>query len=195
MLSAANVLARDVRSALQVFRRADSISIAEQSLFGAINLRLDPRGTPALEKVQQCLGMSLPLTPNWVAASGVTVVWQAFDEWLLLTADGAQDELLERLHAALADHHAAITDVSDLRANFEIKGPHSRDLLAKGCAVDLHPRVFKTGDCALAALARVRVTLRQVGDAPAYQVLVERSYAQYLWDWLTDAALEFVGSA
>ena len=151
-------------------------------------------GDTPFEKVQQCLGIGLPLNPGWVAANGVTVVWQAFDEWLLLTADGGQNALLERLRSALDGRHAAITDVSDLRAGFEIRGPRSRDLLAKGCAIDLHPRVFTTGDCAQTALARVRVTLRQLDDTPAYQVLVERSYAQFLWDWLTDAALEFGSS-
>ncbi len=152
-------------------------------------------GDTALDKVQECLGITLPLAPSWVAANSVTVAWQAFDEWLLLTVDGAQVAWLERLRAALVDHHAALTDVSDLRAGFEIKGPRSRDLLAKGCAVDLHPRVFNTGDCAQTALARVRITLRQVDEAPTYHVLVERSYAQYLWDWLIDAAVEFVGAA
>jgi len=151
-------------------------------------------GDTALHKVQQCLGVGLLLNPNWIAANGVTVIWQAFDEWLLLTPDGTQDALLKRLREALAGHHAALTDVSDLRAGFEITGPRSRDLLAKGCAIDLHPRVFTTGDCAQTALARVRVTLRQLDDTPAYQVLVERSYAQFLWDWLTDAALEFGSS-
>ena len=100
--------------------------------------------------------------------------------------------MLERLRAALAGSHAALTDVSDLYASFELAGPSSRDLLANGCALDLHPRVFQTGHCAPAALARVRVTLRQVNETPAYQVLVERSYAQYLWDCLADAAIECI---
>lgn len=100
--------------------------------------------------------------------------------------------MLERLRAALADHHAALTDVSDLRTSFEISGPRSRDVLAKGCAIDLYPRVFDIGGCAQTALARVRVTLLQLDGSPAYRLLVERSYAQYLWDWLTDAVVEFV---
>jgi sarcosine oxidase subunit gamma len=151
-------------------------------------------GPTALDKVQQCLGFTLPLTPHWIAAGSVTVVWQAFDEWLLLTPDGAQDVLLERLRAALAGCHAALTDVSDLYASFEVVGPSSRDLLAKGCALDLHPRVFQAGHCAATALASVRVTLRQLDAAPRFQLLVEHSYAQYLWDWLTDAAVEFLGA-
>jgi sarcosine oxidase subunit gamma len=121
------------------------------------------------------------------------MAWQAFDEWLILTADDAQDSLLERLREALVGHHAALTDVSDLHVVFEIAGPSSRELLAKGCALDLHPREFKTGSCAPTAFARVRATLLQLDDAPRFRLFVERSYAQYVWDWLVDAAVEFSG--
>jgi sarcosine oxidase gamma subunit len=37
----------------------------------------------------------------------------------------------------------------------------------------------------------VRVTIREMEPA-SYELLVERSYGRYLWDWLSDAALEFV---
>jgi sarcosine oxidase subunit gamma len=161
---------------------------------GAVNLRLAPGDTEALTRALDSLGADLPMSPSWVTAGEVTMAWQAYDEWLLLTADGNQDRLIERLRAALAGCHAALTDVSDLHASFEVGGPSSRDLLAKGCALDLHPGVFQAGHCAATALARVRVTLRQLDDAPRFQLLVERSYAQYLWDWLTDAAVEFLGA-
>jgi sarcosine oxidase subunit gamma len=187
------------------------VLIRECGSRGAINLRLaslPPSGRgdnrdslppvrvgriPAISLVQQCLGLALPTAPGWVEANGATLLWQAFDEWLLLTQDGAQDALLERLHGALAGEHASFVDVSDLYTAFEVSGASSRDLLAKGCALDLHPRAFRTGDCAPCAFARVRVTLRQLDDAPRFELLVERSYAHYLWDWLVDAAVEFVG--
>ena len=82
----------------------------------------------------------------------------------------------------------------DLRAQFELAGPHAEDVLRKGCAIDLHSRAFAAGDCALTSLARVRVALRQCDESPVYQLYVERSYAPYLWDWLTDAMMEFVGA-
>jgi sarcosine oxidase subunit gamma len=85
-------------------------------------------------------------------------------------------------------------DVGDLRAEFELAGPRAIDVLRKGCAIDLHPREFGAGDCALTALARVRVALRQTDDPPGYRVLVERSVAPYLWDWLVDAMMEFSGA-
>ena len=49
------------------------------------------------------------------------------------------------------------------------------------------------GDCAMTQLARVRAGIRQIDERPAYRILVERSVATYLWDWLTDAMREFTG--
>ena len=116
-------------------------------------------------------------------------MWLGPDQWLILlrAADAAA------LARALAGHAASVVDVSDLRAVFELAGPRARDALRKGCAIDLHPRVFGPGDCALTALARVRVALCQLDDRPAYRILIERSYAVYLWDWLVDAMAEFSG--
>ena len=164
----------------------------ELPFFGCIDLRLDPRNPAALDAAAQRFGSALPTQPNtWIAALRAHILWQAYDEWLLVTPDRAQTALASALRGALSGMHCAITDVSDLRAAFELAGPCARDVLQKGCAVDLHPRAFSAGTCVQTALARARVTLRQMNEAPTYQVLVERSYARYLWDWLVDAAVEY----
>ena len=69
-----------------------------------------------------------------------------------------------------------------------MSGAGARDLLAAGCGLDLHPRVFGPGRCAQTLLARVPVVLHQLSDAPQYRVLVRRSYARWLVDWMIDAA-------
>ena len=172
--------------------RADVVLISELPLSGCIDLRLNARNEPAARAIADALGIALPGPNAWVVASGVQVLWQAFDEWLVIGADGSQAAIAPLLRNALAGTHCSITDVSDLRAAFELTGPRARDVLQKGCAVDLHPRVFNAGSCVNAALARVRVTLRQMDAVPTYEVLVERSYGGYLWNWLTDAAAEYV---
>jgi sarcosine oxidase subunit gamma len=84
-----------------------------------------------------------------------------------------------RSRAALAATLHRIVDVSDLRAGFQLAGPLSRDVLRKGCAVDLHPRAFATG-AVRADRARPRA-----GDScsaranAAYDIYVERSVAGY----------------
>lgn len=176
------------------FGVATMVRLTEEPPAGAMVLRLDAGDDGALQRAREALGVDLPLLPNtWHGSGDSAVLWQACDEWLVLTADGRQTEMAARLTQALAGWHSAVTDVSDLHAGFGIEGPAGRDLLRKGCAVDLHPRVFSTGQLALTALARVRVVLWQTGDAPAYRLRVERSHARYLWDWLVDAGGEFIG--
>lgn len=172
--------------------RADAVLIREMPFIGAIDLRLDARSEAARQAAGNALGAALPGPNSWVAAPGAHVLWQAHDEWLITGRDGSQAVMGTSLRNALAGMHCAITDVSDLRAAFELSGPHAREVLQKGCAVDLHPRAFDSGSCVNAALVRVRVTLRQMDAAPTYEVLVERSFAGYLQDWLRDAALEYL---
>lgn len=193
-LGARSVLADGSGGVPRMFGDAATVRLTEQAPAGAIALRLDSADAIVLQSVHEALGMELPLTPNtWHGQDGTAVLWQAYDEWLVLTADGRQTQLAARLTLALAGRHSAVTDISDLQAEFLIEGPASRDLLRKGCAVDLHPRIFSTGHLALTALARVRVVLWQTAETPAYRLRVERSHAHYLWDWLVDAGREFLG--
>lgn len=180
-----------VIDALASAGRAEAVQIRERPLSSCIDLRLDARNAAARQAVADALGAALPGPNAWVAAADTHILWQAHDEWLLIGADGAQAIAAFRLRSALGGMHYALTDVSDLRAAFELRGPRARDVLQKGCAVDLHPRAFNAGSCVSTALARVRVTLRQMDAAPPYEVLVERSFAGYLWDWFTDAAAEY----
>jgi sarcosine oxidase, subunit gamma len=138
-------------------------------------------------------GVFLPLTPNRVAATGgLRVLWLGPDEWLVV-ADNDTPDLLPRLERAVAGRGAAIHDLSSSRVIIEIEGVAARDLLAAGCGLDLHPRVFGPGQCAQTLLARVPVILDQLDDAPHYRVLVRRSYARWLVDWMIDAAEGLAG--
>jgi len=73
----------------------------------------------------------------------------------------------------------------------ELSGDKARALLLKGCPLDLHPSVFKPGQCAQSVLGKTSVTLWQIADAPVYRMIVRRSFADYLGHWLIDAAREF----
>jgi sarcosine oxidase subunit gamma len=149
-----------------------------------VNLRVPPN-SPAAHRVADALGVALP-APNTVAAGAFTVLWLGPDEWLVI-GDGAK-ELLDR---AVGSDFASVVDVSADRRTFVLSAPWARDLLAKGMAIDLHPRVFGEGDCAQTLLARSQVILQQVDDRPTYHVLVRGSFAPYLAAWLADAASEF----
>jgi sarcosine oxidase, subunit gamma len=158
------------------------VELTETSPILQVGLRLQPPFPTDLA------GLPLPAAPNRVAAmESVRVLWLGPDEWLV-TAEGEAPDLLPRLMRAAADHRGAVSDLSSSRVVVAIGGGAARELLAAGCSLDLHPRSFAPGQCAQTLLARVPVILDQLDDAPRYRVLVRRSYARWLVDWLIDAA-------
>ena len=156
-----------------------------------VDVRIAAADGVALAAVQNALALNLPLTPGISSAGAERVAWWCGpDQWLIVAAGGDAAALVRALNSSAA----SAVDVTDLRAEFELAGPRAADVLRKGCGIDLHPRVFGPGDCALTSLARVRVALRQTDERPVYRLLVERSVAPYLWDWLVDAMIEFTGA-
>jgi sarcosine oxidase subunit gamma len=72
-----------------------------------------------------------------------------------------------------------------------ISGPRARDALAKGVAVDLHPRAFEAGHAAATLVAHIGVTLWQVDEAPTFHVCVPRAFSSSFWHWLLASAAEY----
>jgi sarcosine oxidase subunit gamma len=172
----------------------ERIRLAEVPFLTQLTLRVTP-GTPAAATAGRALGAPLPTTPNTTSAAGdVEVLWMGPDEWLVVAPAGAGG-LLEVLEEAIGAEAATVVDVSAQRTAIDVSGADARDLLLKGCALDLHPRVFGVGRCAQTLLARAHVVLVPRTDEPAYRVFVRASFAEYLAEWLLDAAAEYRGVA
>ncbi|MGQ0664813.1 MAG: sarcosine oxidase subunit gamma [Pseudomonadota bacterium] len=166
--------------------------LCERPFMGLVDLRLAPGDPALLGPAQRALGLELPLEANRSASgAGVSALWLGPDEWLIVTESGGEAGVAANLRAALAGRPAAVTEVGDGRTTIEIGGARARDVLRKGCLLDIHPRVFAPGACAQTGIAKARVILRLIDARPCFHILVDRSYAEYLWRWLADAGLEF----
>ena len=168
------------------------LRLAELPFRTHVNVRVDP-ASPAAEDLAAVLGVPLPVEPCTAVQTGsgagdVTVAWLGPDEWLVVGPEGYRHELLGK---ALGDRHGSIVDVSAQRTTLLVSGPRARDLLAHGCALDLHPSVFGPGSCAQTMLAQAQVVLLARPDG--FLVLVRSSFAAYLAEWLLDAATEHLG--
>ncbi len=80
-----------------------------------------------------------------------------------------------------------VSDVSDGMVVIEISGAHTKDVLAMACPLDLAALV--SGRCAQTLFAGVKVLLYRHGAA--IRMHVERSLAEWLLDWLRQAATSF----
>ena len=169
--------------------RAGDVALAERPARARFNLRLDPADTGALDALAAVLGGALPLAPNTAAdaGDGRTALWLGPDEWLLNAPAADDDALADALGAALDGRHHAVCDVSAMYATLALSGPHAREVLMKGCRLDLHARAFAPGACVQTTLARAQAILHMTDDGPAYEITVRNSFALYLATWLLDA--------
>lgn len=168
------------------------IFICERAFLGHINLRGDPQDPRFAAAVREVVGIAPPAVPNTVSeAQGHTVYWLGPDEWLILTAGERRANVESELRNALKGLRVAVTDISGGQILVVMHGEPVRDLLAKGCPLDLHPRAFDIGQCAQSHLAKAPILLRHLDRRPSFEIIVSRSFADYFWLWLEDAAAEY----
>jgi len=185
------------RTALEPARlRPRGVGLGERQDLGKIDLRGDPHDRAFMAAVGRVLDLLLPSEPCTSAAKAqIAALWLGPDEWLVTCPAHDVPRLVGALREALADVHAAITDVTDGRVAFRLAGPNARDVLAKGCPLDLHPRVFPVGSCAQSLLGKATVLIHLLEDqtegGPGFDLHVARSFADYLWLWLEDAGREY----
>lgn len=164
------------------------VRLRELPIAAQVNLRADASNA----RLADALGFPLPTEPNTVAGDGRrAALWLGPDEWLVVAPGGTERALERALRSAITGAHGSVVDVSANRTLLELEGPMAREVLTKGCSLDLHPRRFDAGRCAQTALARAQVILWQVTDGPRYRILVRCSFAPYLAEWLVDAMAEY----
>lgn len=161
------------------------IELYAQNAVAMIELSGDIHNYDFLSAARAALACALPITPGYTSVSPHCIVlWMAPNTWLITSTNGRIKETLEI-------PHSYATDVSHTRTLIRISGRNTRDLLSKGCALDLHPTVFKVGTCVRTALAHTPVILHLRDHAGGFDLYVPRSYAVHMWDWLNHAAAEF----
>ena len=84
---------------------------------------------------------------------------------------------------------------ADSHGWFAVSGEAAATMFAKLCAIDLRPTKFAEGSIAQTSVAKMSaIILRQdFGQTLGFHVLADSASADYLWDCLQDAMIEFDG--
>ena len=168
------------------------ITLKEEKDVGKLILRGSLSDKKFITPIKKYLSEQFPALPNvFFDDAKVRVVWLGPDEWLLLTNWNEIDTLTADLTKALSKTYFALVDVSDNSTIIELKGKQSLEILMKGCSLDVHPKVFQPGCSVQTDLGLANIILLKIAEDPVFQIVVRASFANYLWDWLLDAADEF----
>lgn len=147
------------------------------------------------EAVRQVLGVNLPARPQQLTLGDdgtSSLQWLSPDEWLLIVPFGKAYTIERQLRAALSDASVAISEVSGGQTLIELSGDAEalQQLLMKSVIYDTHPQHFPPGKGVTTVFASTSVILRRP-DNSRWELVVRRSFADYVYRWLLDAGDEF----
>lgn len=167
-------------------------SIKEVPFLGYLNLRGQSTNTAFLAAMLKVLGCEPPLEANTMVESGdIRIYWLGPDEWLVITPTDQQGQVQTDLIAALDGVFSSVVDNSSGLTLVEVSGQNAGALLATDCPLDLHPSVFKAGQCVQTRLAKAGMTIAPLRNGEGFEVIMRRSFADYLLLWMQDAAVAF----
>ncbi|MGF1769725.1 sarcosine oxidase subunit alpha family protein [Enterovibrio makurazakiensis] len=151
------------------------------------------RGAPTEEfvaNVEQALGVTLPTkTCSSSESDSYQVWWQSPDEWLVLSTAKPAQEIETSLRAVLSGHYQVV-DVSGGQSLVTLSGSHALDVLKKSVSYDVDSRHFGVGKCVGTTFAKAQVFMRHRSEN-CYDLVVRRSFADYIALWIQDAAEEY----
>ena len=174
----------------------DKLRLTERKALSAIQvLTFKGRHAEAAAAIGKALDVDCSTEPGVCAYDGITQVsWNGPNSWMIVASDDeagrAPGELLQTLEQALGDL-AAVVDQSHGRCGLRLSGAHARTVMAKNTAIDLHPRAFAPGRCALTSVAHMNAAIVQVDDTPTYDLFVARSLARSFAQAIEHACREF----
>lgn len=169
---------------------ASSVLLEEAALRGILTLRASTAQGELASALQSTLKLDLPEhLQSHSADKTLCVRWMSPDEWLLTCPVDQAFAIEQKLRAAIKGH-IAIVNVTGGYCLLTLSGADAVKVLAKSTSYNLNPENFPEGKVVNTVMAKAQVTLRAVGHE-RFEILVRRSFADYLWLWLQRAGKEY----
>jgi sarcosine oxidase subunit gamma len=128
----------------------------------------------------------------WPTAVGTTVRGKADvlcvgpTDWLVIAGDAHAESVLQLLRDGFRESALRATDLSSALTRVQVEGAQARELLSRGCSLDLHPTTFSPGRVARTRFAGMPVAIRCT-ELTTFECIVSSSYRDYLMSWFADA--------
>jgi methylglutamate dehydrogenase subunit D len=166
---------------------AAPVKLGEVRGFSLVEVAALPNTYPALaQAVVEVLG-AVPEKAGQSSVIRNRLLFRTGPEqfWVVSAVD---EDLTDALQYVLRAGVGAVTSLSHSRTRIFIEGPGAPQVLNTGIAIDLNTVLFPVGAVALTGAHHTPVVLHRVG-AERYELYVPRTFAVWIWDWLTDASL------
>ena len=167
--------------------RIDLVSISEIKNYNIIQIVKHKNSNINLSNIS-IDDLELPLESFKVSSNQNTrILWSSPNTWLVVSK---RENIVGIINEKFDDKDFAITDISHSRAVMQIKGPLAREVLKKGCPINLNE--FEKNSCVGSVFHGINLVIDCVDrDFQTFNLLTLRSFGESLYHSITDACLEF----
>ncbi len=146
-------------------------------------------GAEAAAALHETCAITVPTAPGMVCVEAShPAFWLSPRSWLLRVERGGEAAVLAAIRTAFPDRLLHATPYSDALHWFEVSGPHSAALLARGGFVSLSVDGLAVGRMKRTLFADVPVLIWRQAEAD-WSLAVERSRAGYMAAWFAKAGM------
>lgn len=169
------------------------------NVFGESEVTLAVTKIPALVQLfakkgqEDALAKKLKIAtaPGWASDTAqFTALPIAPNQWILVSNKVMGPAFADEISSKIGSL-GYVSEQSESRARIRISGCKARELMSRGCRLDLHSSVVSKGFCAQTVMAQIGVLLHIVEDEPVYELYVYSGFARSFWHWLTETAQQF----
>ena len=165
--------------------------IKEKPFFCHLNLKGYTDSLELENYILETLGLKIPKNPNSaIFSEDSCICWLRPNEWLIIQQTQSDLECILRSKIIGA---GSLVDVSGGQTIFNLTGPFWRSIISSDSQINIEKNVFTEKHCVQTNLARVPVTMVNTGQTgiDGVDLIIRRSFADYLLNWIFDAAIEF----
>jgi methylglutamate dehydrogenase subunit D len=167
------------------------VTIAERANLGLATVEVRKGQDDSLKvAVREDYGLDLPEGSTVSAGNDLSFIGTGPGQWIVVSGVLGNETLAHELAVTLRGL-ASVSDQSSGRAVVHLSGPRARDVILKGLAIDLDPRVFGPGQAVTSTISHMGVLVWREGESEEYDVALFRSVAESFWRWLSASAAEY----
>jgi len=174
------------------------VALIEMPVTGLLVLRTRTGQTDLAAALKSTLALELPdvlsanVSNNKIGKGydQACVRWMAPDEWLLSCPLKDAFAVESDLRESIKNCSVAIVNTSGGFTSLILHGANAIDVLKKSTGYDVHPSNFMPGKVVNTVFAKAQATMRCI-DANQYELIIRRSFADYVWHWIQVASAEY----
>ena len=165
-----------------IFNECRSLSITQLSFWKEIT-------HDTIRKIEQSTGIIISNDPCQASESSCSsAIWIAPYRWLIVEKE--KRDVIQELNNCLQADSFVATDLSHSRCVINISGKEARNVLRKGCSLDLDENFFKAGEAKTTSLFHINALIHCLAEN-SFDIYVARSYGQSFFEVIQHAAAEY----